>query len=69
MPSASCATAEDVHARNQLFDTLLMVVGVLYNRVGNSRTIGLDILDSEFLRSLKTYFYHHWRTILSITAA
>lgn len=31
-----------VHARNQLFDTLLTMVELLYSRVTTTRTVGLD---------------------------
>ena len=41
-----------VHARNQLFDALLVMVELLYHRIGNSRTVGLDYrLVSEMLQT------------------
>ncbi|KAJ5298196.1 uncharacterized protein N7443_006316 [Penicillium atrosanguineum] len=41
-----------VHARNQLFDALLAMVELLYHRIGNSRTVGLDYrLVSEMMQT------------------
>ncbi|KAJ5670676.1 uncharacterized protein N7477_006039 [Penicillium maclennaniae] len=41
-----------VHARNQLFDALLVMVELLYHRIRNSRTVGLDYrLVSEMMQT------------------